>query len=61
MKEVNGGYISRTFYKIKSPKTNQTESRVEKVINTKGDKLYSRWKGCNNLFHLRIDRKGIVV
>lgn len=45
MKEVNGGYISRTFYKIKSPKTNQTESRVEKVINTKGDKLYSRWKG----------------
>lgn len=37
MKEVNGGYISRTFYKIKSPKTNQTESRVEKVINTKGD------------------------
>ena len=33
------------FYKKELQKKNQKESRVEKVINRKGDKLYVKWKG----------------
>ena len=29
-------------------KTNQKESRIEKVLKRKGDKLYVKWKGCDN-------------
>ena len=35
---------------------NQKEFRVEKVIKRKGDKLYVKWKGYNNLFNSSIDK-----
>ena len=41
-------------------KTNHKEFRVEKVIQRKGDKLYVKWKGCNNSFNSWIGKKYIV-
>ena len=32
-------------------KQNQKEFKVEKVIKTKGDKLYVKWKGYVNSFN----------
>ena len=38
------------FIKKKLQKPNQKELRVEKVINTKGDKLHVKSKGYDNSF-----------
>ena len=46
--DLNGEEITGTFYEKELQKTNQEEFRIEKVIRRKGDKLYVKWKGCNN-------------
>ena len=51
--------IVRTFYEKELEKANQKESRVEKVIKRKGDKLYVKWKGYDNSFSNWIDKKHI--
>ena len=38
-------------------KTNQTEFRIEKVINKEGDKLYFKWKGYDDSCNSWIDTK----
>ena len=48
------------FYEKELQKTNQEEFRIEKVIKRKGDKLYVKWKGCNNSFNSWIDKKDLV-
>ena len=58
--DLNGEKILGTFYEEEMQKTNQTEFRVEKVINIKGDKLYAKWKGYDNLFNTLIDKKDII-
>ena len=52
--------IVGTFYEKKLQKTNQKDFRIEKVIKGKGDKLYVKWKGYDNLFNSWIDIKDIV-
>ena len=47
-----------TFYKKKFKKTSQKELTIEKVINTKVDKLYVKWK--DNSFNSWIKKKDIV-
>ena len=39
----------------------KTESRVEKVIKRKGNKLYIKWKSHNNSFNSWIDKKYIII
>ena len=34
----------------KLQKINQKMFRIEKLITRKGDKLFVKWKGCNNSF-----------
>ena len=46
--------------KKKLQKANQKESRIEKVINRKGDNLYVKWKGYDNSFNSWIDKKDIL-
>ena len=41
-------------------KKNQNEFRVEKIIKTKGDKLYVKLEGYNKPFNSWIDKKRIV-
>ena len=48
------------FTKKNCKNSNQKEFRTEKVIKRKGDKLYVKWKGCNNSFNSLIDKRDIV-
>ena len=58
--DLNGEEIVRTFHENELQKTNRKEFRIEKVIKRKGDKLYVKWKGCNNSFNSWNDKKDIV-
>ena len=58
--DVNGEKIIGVFYENELQKTNQKEFRIEKVIKRKGDKLYAKWKGYNNLFNSWINQKGMI-
>ena len=46
-----------SFYEKELQKTNQKEFRIEKIIKRKGNKLYGKWKGCDNSFNSWIDKK----
>ena len=43
--DLNGEEIVGTCYENELQKTNQKKFRIEKVIKTKNDKLYIKWKG----------------
>ena len=58
--DLKGEEIVGTFYKKELQKTNQKEFRIENVIKRKGEKLYVKWKGCNNLFNSCISEKDRV-
>ena len=58
--DLKGDEIVRTFYKKELQKTNQKGFRVEKVIKSKGDKLYVKWKGYDSFFNSLIDKKDMV-
>ena len=49
--DLNGEEIVGSFYVKELQKTNQKECRIEKIMKTKGNKLYVKWKGYNNLFN----------
>ena len=49
--DLNREEIVGTFHEKELQKTNQKESRIEKLIERKGEKLYVRWKGYNNSFN----------
>ena len=59
--DLNGEEIIGTFYEKELQKTNQQEFRIEKVMKRKGDKLYVKWKGYDNLFNSWIDKKDLVL
>ena len=58
--DINGDTIIGIFYKNELQKTNQKEFRIKNVIKRKDDKLNVNWKGYDNLFYSRIDKKDIV-
>ena len=41
-------------------KTNLTLYVIEKIIKTKNDKIYVKWRGYNNSFNSWIDKKDII-
>ena len=51
IEDLNGEEIAWMYYEKELQKANQTEFRVEKVINRRGDKLYLKWKGFDDLFN----------
>ena len=55
--DLDGEEIVGTFYENELQNTNQEEFGIEKVIKRKGDKLYVKWKGHNNLFNSWIEKK----
>ena len=60
IEDLNGEEIIGTFYEKELQKIDQQEFRIEKVIKTKGDKLYVKWKGYDNSFNSWIDKKDLV-
>ena len=50
-----------TFYKKElQKKKKKRKLRTKKAIKRKGNKLYLKWKGYNNLFNSWIDKNNIV-
>ena len=58
--DLNGEEITGIFYEKELQKKNQEEFRIEKVIRRKGNKMYVKWKGCNNSFNSWIDKANLV-
>ena len=46
--DLNGEKITGRFYEKELQKTSQEKFRIEKVLKTKCDKLYIKWKGYDN-------------
>ena len=59
IKDLNDEEIIGTFYGKELQKTNK-KIRIEKVIKRKCDKLYVKWKCCDNSFNSWIDKKDLV-
>ena len=57
---MNGEEITGRFYEKELKKTNQKKVRIEKILKSKGNKLYVKWKGYHNRFNSWIDKKDIV-
>ena len=49
--DLNDEEIAGSFYENELQKTSQKEFRIEKVLKKKGDKLYVKSKGYDNLFN----------
>ena len=58
--DVNNEEIIGSFYEKELQKTNKKEFRIEKILKRKGDKLYVKWKGYDNLFNSWINKKDIL-
>ena len=58
--DLNGEEILGMFYENELQKANQKEFRTAKVIKRKSDKLYLKWKGCNNSFNSWINKEDLV-
>ena len=58
--DLNGEEITGRFYEKELQKTSQNESRIEKVLKRKGDKLYIKWKGYNSSFNSWINKEDLV-
>lgn len=55
--DLNGEEIVGTFQSKEKQKRNKIEFRSQKVIKREGEKLYIKWKGCDNSFSSYIDKK----
>ena len=49
--DLNGEEITGSFYEKEFQKTNKKESRIDKIVKRKGDKLYIKWKGYKDSFN----------
>ena len=57
--DLNGEEIIETFNEKELQKTNKKEFRIEKIIKRKGGQLFVKWKGYDNSFNSRINKKDI--
>ena len=60
MNDLNGEKIVGTFYEKELQKTDQKEFRIEKVIKSKVNKLYVKWKGYGNPFNSWISKNDLI-
>ena len=60
MKDLNGEKLDGTFYQEELQITNFTLYIIEKIIKTKNDKIYVKWRGYSNNSNSWIDKKDII-
>ena len=48
--DINCEEIAGTFYKKELQKISKKEFRIDKAIRRKVDRLYLKWKGCEDSF-----------
>ena len=58
--DLNGEKCFSSFYEKELQKTNQKQLRIEKILKTKGNKLYVKWKGYKNSFNSCIHKKDLI-
>ena len=58
---MNGEETIGSFHEKELQKNSQKECRIEKVIRTKGDKLYVKWERYDSHFNSWIDKKDLVA
>ena len=58
--DLNGEEVIGSFYEKELRKASQKEFRIEKVTKRKGNKLYVKWKGYDNIFNIWIDKKDLI-
>ena len=60
LRDLNNEEISGTFYEQELQKSHQDTFRIEKVLKTKGDKLFVKWLGYSDDFNSWIDKKNVA-
>ena len=60
LKDLNDEKLDGTFYEQELQKTNLTLYVIEKIIKTKNDKLFVKWRGYNNSFNFWINKKDVI-
>ena len=62
LKVMNDEIIEGSFYEKELQKTKNTinEYVIEKIIETKNDKLFVKWRGYNNSFNSWINKKDVI-
>ena len=58
--DLNGEQITGNFSEKELQKTSQKEFRIKKVLKRKGDKLYVKWRGYDNIFNRWIEKKDLL-
>ena len=58
--DLNGEESIWIFYEKELQETNRQGFRIEKVIKRKGNKVYVKWKGYDNLFNTWIDKDDLT-
>ena len=58
--DLNGEEIVRSFYEKELQKTDQKKFRIEIVIKKKGNKLFVKWKGCDNSLNSYINKNDLI-
>ena len=58
--DLNGEEIAGTFHEKELLKTDQQESRIEKVIKRKANELFVKWKGYDNSLKSWIDKNDVI-
>jgi hypothetical protein len=53
---LNGEEIKGTFYEQEMQKSTQDTFRIERVLKTKGNKLFVKWMGYSDDFNSWIDK-----
>ena len=60
LKDLNGEKLDGTFYEQELQKRILSLYVIEKIIKTKNDKLFVKWRGYNNSFNSWIDKKDVI-
>ena len=58
--DLSGEEITGSFCEKELQKTSQKEFIIEKVLKSKDDKLYDKWKGYDYRFNSWIDKKDLI-
>ena len=60
MKDLNDEKLDGTFYEQELQKTNLILYVIEKIIKTKNDKLFVKWRGYSYNFNSWINKKDVI-
>ena len=60
MKDLNDEKLDGTLYQEELQKTNLTLYIIAKIIKTRNDKLFVKWRGYSNNFNSWIDKKDVI-